>query len=315
MSLSGGCKGEGQERMKRQLRSISMVIAFLVGGIFHKEIAPLTWFLPIGIAFMLSITFVGIDTKRLRPSWMHLWLLLAIEVIGLGAWGLALACGRPILAESLYYCGAAPVAAASPIIVNLLRGDLEFSTTAMLLSQAVFAVLTPFILPFVVHEPTMGYVEFMGVVAGQIASVMVAPAVISIGLRWVYPPSKEWAPKLADVSLAAWCINLTIISASGTQRILEMGYSWQQMVPMALGALVICIIGFVGGYWLGYPKLKRECSQGLGQKNTVLTLYIAGQPYATPLAYIGPVFYVFFHNMANAVQLALAERERARQER
>ncbi len=298
--------------MKRQLRSIGMVVAFLVGGTFHEVLAPLTWILPVGIAFMLSITFIGIDTKRLRPRWMHLWLLLAIEAIGLGSWALACACGKPVLAESLYYCGAAPVAAAIPIIVNLLRGDLEFATTAMLLSQAVFAVLTPFILPFVVHESGMGYGEFMGVVAGQIASVMLAPAVIALVLRWLYPPCKGWAPKLADVSLGAWCINLTIISASGTQRILEMGYSWQQMVPMAAGALCICVFGFVAGYWLGYPKLKRECSQALGQKNTVLTLYIAGQPYATPLAYIGPVFYVFFHNMANAIQLALAERERQR---
>ena len=297
--------------MKRQLRSIGMVIAFLTGGIFHAELSQLTWVLPVGIGFMLSITFIGIDTKRLRPTWMHLWLLLAIEAIGLGSWGVARACGHPVLAESLYYCGGAPVAAAIPIIINLLRGDLEFATTAMLLSQAIFAVLTPFILPFVVNDPTMGYVEFMGVVAGQIASVMVAPGAIALTLRCIYPPCKEWAPKLADVSLAAWCINLTIISASGTQRILEMGYSWQQMVPMAAGALCICLFGFFAGYWLGYPKLKRECSQALGQKNTVLTLYIAGQPYATPLAYIGPVFYVFFHNMANAIQLALAERERA----
>ncbi len=298
--------------MKRQLRSIGMVIAFLVGGFFHEAIAPLTWFLPVGIAFMLSITFIGIDTRRLRPRLMHLWVLLAIEAIGLGSWGVATLLGYPVLAESLYYCGAAPVAAAIPIIVNLLRGDLEFATTAMLLSQAVFALLTPFILPFVVHEPGMGYVEFMGVVAGQIASVMLTPAIVAIVLRCIYPPCRQWAPRLADVSLAAWCINLTIISASGTQRILEMGYAWQQMVPMAVGALGICVFGFVAGYWLGYPRLKRECSQALGQKNTVLTLYIAGQPYATPLAYIGPVFYVFFHNMANALQLALAERERAR---
>ncbi len=300
--------------MKRQLRSIGMVIAFLVGGIFHESLAPLVWFLPIGIAFMLTITFIGIDTKRLRPRWMHLWLLLAIEVIGLGSWGIARACGYPVLAESLYYCGAAPVAAAIPIIINLLRGDMEFATTAMLLSQAVFALLTPFILPFVVHEPSMGYVEFVGVVAGQIASIMVAPAVIALVLRLVHPPCREWAPRLSDVSLGAWCTNLTIISASGTQRVLGMGYTWQEMVPLAVGALLICAFGFVAGYWLGYPRLKRECSQALGQKNTVLTLYIAGQPYATPLACIGPVFYVFFHNMANALQLYLAERERARRD-
>ncbi len=296
--------------MKQQLRSIGMVIAFVVGGIFHAEISPFIGWLPLGIAFMLSITFIGIDTKRLRPSWMHLWVLLAIEAIGLGAWGLARALGYPVLAEGLFYCGAAPVAAASPIIVGLLRGNLEFSTTAMLLSQAVFALITPVVLPFVVEAPGMGYVEFMGIVAGQLASVLAAPAIIAVLLRLVYPPCRAWAPRLADVSLLAWCTNLTIISASGVHRILGAGFEWADMLPLAIGALLICIIGFVGGYWLGYPALKRECSQALGQKNTVLTLYLAGQSYATPLAYIAPVFYVFFHNIANAIQLALAARER-----
>ena len=70
--------------------------------------------------------------------------------------------------------------------------------------------------------------------------------------------------------------------------------------------------GFVAGYWLGYPKLKRECSQALGQKNTILTLYIANQPFATPLASVAPACYVFFHNVANAIQMALAVREKNR---
>lgn len=298
--------------MLHQLRSFFMVLAFVVGGLFHEGICQFLWFLPLGITVMLSITFIGVDVAKLKPKWMHIVLLLAIQGIGVGGWLLARAMGYPVLAESVYYCGAAPVAAAIPVIVNLLKGDMEFTVTAMVLSHAVFAVLTPFILPLVVHAPDMGYVEFMGVVARQLSTVLAAPAALAIILRLSYPPCKAWGAKLKDVSLGFWITNLTIISASGTQRILQMDYSLHDMWPMALGALCVCIIGFVGGYWLGYPRLKRECSQALGQKNTVLTLYIAGQSYATPLAYIGPVFYVFFHNMANAIQLFLASRENSK---
>ncbi len=295
--------------MKQQLRSIAMVLSFLVGGIFHEEFSSLTFLLPPGIAFMLSITFIGIDVQRLRPERMHLRLLMAIQAVGLGFWAMASLLGQPVLAESLYYCGVAPIAAASPIIVGLLRGNVAFSTTAMLLSHALFALLTPFVLPLIAHAPDMGYAEFMAVVAGQIASVMAIPALIALLLRVAYPPCRAWAPKLADVSLGVWCVNLIIVSAMGVQRILAAGFSWADMLPLALGALLICTTGFIGGYWLGYPKLKRECSQGLGQKNTILTLYLAGQSYAPPLACIAPIFYVFFHNVANAVQLALAARE------
>ena len=295
--------------MKQHLRSICMVLAFLVGGLLHAELAPLAAFLPVGITLMLYITFIGLDTKQLKPTWMHLVLLLVLQLMGVGFWYIALVAGYPVLAESLYYCAAAPVASAAPVIVNLLRGNTAFITTAMVLSQAVFGIVTPFILPFVVDAPGLGYVDFLLVVLYQLMLALGAPALISFLLRVCYPPCKQWAPKLRDYSLAIWIVNLTIVSAAGTHRLLQMDYGVADIWPIALGAMTICAVGFIGGYWLGYPRLKRECSQALGQKNTILTLYIAGQPYATPLAYIGPAFYVFFHNIANAIQLSLALRE------
>ena len=296
--------------MKRHLRSVLLVLAFLVGGLFHETLSAWNAWLPVGIALMLSITFIGVDVSKLCPHRLHLVILLGIEVVGLGCFALARLAGYPVLAESLYYCGCAPVAAAAPVIVHLLRGKVEFITTAMLLSHAVFAVLTPFILPLVVHEPQLGYAEFMLLVAKQMASILAAPALISVALRVLYPPCKAWSAKLGDVSLGIWLFNLTIISAGGVHRLIQLDVSAWEMLPMGIGAVLICAFGFFVGYRLGYPDFKRECSQALGQKNTVLTLYIASQPYATPLAYLGPVCYVFCHNVANAVQLSLAERER-----
>jgi len=167
-------------------------------------------------------------------------------------------------------------------------------------------------LPCIVQSDSLSYTELMLMVARQIGLVLGIPAVLAITLRKLYPACRGWTPRLKDVSLGIWNFNLIIVSAIGTHRILQMDYTVWDMLPMALGAVVVCAVGFVAGYRLGYPELKRECSQALGQKNTILTLYIAGQSYATPLPYIGPVFYVFCHNMANAIQLSLAARENAR---
>lgn len=295
--------------MKQQLRSFLMVLSFLVGGFLHAEIHAFGWLLPIGITLMLSITFLGLDVSQLKPRLMHLWVLLALQVVWIVGWFAAHAAGYPVLAEAVYYCGAAPIASAAPIIVHLLRGNVGFITTAMVLSQAVFAVLTPFVLPFIVQSPELSYTELMLMVAQQICMVLGIPALVACVLRLAYPPCKQWAGRLKDVSLGIWNFNLIIVSAIGTHRILAMDYSLMDILPMALGASAVCAVGFFAGYRLGYPSLKRECSQALGQKNTILTLYIAGQSYATPLAYIGPVFYVFCHNMANAIQLSLAARE------
>ena len=298
--------------MKRHIRSISMIVAFLVGGLFHNSLAPLGAWLPASVALMLSITFIGIETSRLKPQRMHLWLLLGIQLIGIGFWGIARMLGYPVLAESLFFCGIAPVAIAAPVIVNLLKGNVEFTTTALVLSQIVFGLVTPLLMPLVVQVEGFCYTELAVEVAMQLGTVLGIPALVAIVLRWVYPPCKGWTAKLRDVSLAIWIINLTIIAGVGTQRVLEMNISWWNMLPLVLGSLVVCITGFVAGYRLGGRELKRECSQCLGQKNTILTLYIASQWYVHPLAYIGPAFYVFFHNIANALQIALANREKSR---
>ncbi len=295
---------------KGQIRSILMVLAFVIGGMFYDSLAELSWLQPVGIAMMLSVTFVGVDVKKLKPTWLHILIFLGIQVIGIGSWFAARAMGFPVTAEALYYCGAAPIAAASPIIVGLMDGDIEFTATAMLLSQVVFAVLTPFVLPFVVHDPGLTYTTLMLLVGEQLTYIMVVPAVLALILRLIYPPSKRWAPKLRDFSLGIWLWNLTLIAAIGTKRILLMHYTWHDIWPMAVAAAAICLFGFLAGYWLGYPRYKRECSQCLGQKNTILTLYIANQPFATPLASIAPVCYVFYHNIANAIQMALAVREK-----
>ena len=298
--------------MKRHIRSISMIVAFLVGGLFHRQLAPLGAWLPASVALMLSITFIGIETARLKPQRMHLWVLLGIQLIGLGFWGIARLMGYPVVAESLFFCGIAPVAIAAPVIVNLLKGNVEFTTTALVLSHLVFALLTPLLMPMVVQVEGFCYSELAIEVAMQLATVLGIPAAVAIVLRWLYPPCKAWTAKLRDVSLGIWIMNLTIIAGVGTQRVLEMDISWWHMLPLILGSLLVCVTGFVAGYRLGGRGLKRECSQCMGQKNTILTLYIASQWYVHPLAYIGPAFYVFFHNIANALQIALANRERSK---
>lgn len=289
-----------------------MIVAFLVGGLFHKYLAPLGAYLPASVALMLSITFIGIETSRLKPRKMHLWVLLGIQLIGMGFWGAARLLGYPVLAESLFFCGIAPVAIAAPVIVNLLKGNVEFTTTALVLSQIVFGLVTPLLMPFVVQVEGFCYTELAAEVAVQLGTVLGIPSLVAIIMRLVYPPCKSWTAKLRDVSLGIWIINLTIIAGVGTQRVLEMEVGWLDMLPLVAGSLVVCVTGFVAGYRLGGRELKRECSQCMGQKNTILTLYIASQWYVHPLAYIGPAFYVFFHNIANALQIALANREKSR---
>ncbi len=296
--------------MFRQIRSILMVLAFLVGGSFHQEFCFFRPYLPYGIGLMLCITFLGLDVGQLKPQRMHIWIVLLIQLIGLAFWGIATLLGEPALAEGLFYCGCAPIAAACPVIIHLIRGNVAFCATAMALSHGAFALLMPFIVPLIIHSSELSYAKLMMLVGQELSQIIVAPALLAFLLRALYPGSKAWSAKLRDASLGLWVFNLTVISAVGVGRLLEMHLSWRHILPLGIGAAIVCATGFFLGYRLGGSALKRECSQCLGQKNTLLSLYIAGMGYGSPLAYVAPVFYVFLHNIANAVQVFLAERER-----
>lgn len=298
--------------MKQRLRSICMVLAFIIGGLFHSELHFLAPCLPYSIAVMLTITFMGVKPSRMRFCRKQAEVLLLLPLMAVAVWFAVNRAGYPLLAESLFFCAGAPIAAASPIIVNLLKGNVEFATVLMVASHAVFAVLMPLMLPIVVDNAEVGYAELAGVVALQIVTVLGPPTLIALVMRRVYPACRTWVPKLRDVSLGIWVFNLVVVTAIGMERLTQGHIDVMVLLPILVGAAILCVCSFVLGYRLGAPDLKRECSQSLGQKNTILSLYIATQGYASPMAYLGPVMYIFCHNIANAVQISLAQREEKR---
>jgi len=295
--------------MKRHFRSIALIFAFIIGSCFHQELANLRALMPLSIGLMLFITFLGIDARKLEPRREHLKLLGIMPIITLICWGIPSYFGYPILAESLFFCAAAPIATASPIITKLLGARVEFITTAMLLSHLIFIIVTPLILPLILNGEYMNYGTLSLFIFEQISYILLIPALLAFLVRKFYPASFLWSKKTTDLSLTIWLFNLCIISAVGTTNIIAISLSLWELLPLILASLFLCIFNFTFGYFIGKPHYALEFSQGLGQKNTILTLFIASQPFAHPLAYIAPLFYVLFHNVANAIQLSRVKRK------
>lgn len=72
---------------------------------------------------------------------------------------------------------------------------------------------------------------------------------------------------------------------------------------MALLALAVCCAQFLAGRRIGRRyRNKIAGAQGLGQKNTILAIWMA-QTYLTPIASVGPAAYVIWQNLINSYQL------------
>ncbi len=292
--------------MKSQFRSLALIFSFVIGGCFYEQLAPLRWVIPYSIGMMLFLTFIGVEKEKLKPHPLHIKLLAGIQISGFVFWLIPSLLGYPILAESMFYCAAAPIAAAAPTIISILKGKIEFMTTALLLSQFIFALLMPLVLPFIVPGSTASYWDISSAVFIQLFQVIICPAILAWIVRCIYPKSVTWRAKTSNIALGLWVFNLSVITGFSLTNIIAMQYTLMDMLPFVFAAAIICTVGFTVGYQLGKPDYTVEFSQGLGQKNTLLTLLIASQSYSTPIACIGPTFYIIFHNIANALQVAIA---------
>jgi BASS family bile acid:Na+ symporter len=82
----------------------------------------------------------------------------------------------------------------------------------------------------------------------------------------------------------------------------EMSFSDPIIYQIAIVSLVLCILYFTIGKFIAPKNLKLEGSQSLGQKNNGFTVWVA-LTFISPLAVLGPVFYILFQNFYISWQL------------
>ena len=202
-----------------------------------------------------------------------------------------------------------PTATAAPVVMGLLGGSVEFMLTALLLINGIICTLLPFILPAVVGR---GGFEIYLNVAQNISLVMLLPLALALAARRFYPRAIAWPRKLKDVTFGIWVVILVLIAANASYDISSReGISERVLEQIGVIALLVCGVNFGLGYLLGGHTRAAECIHALGQKNTTLSIYLA-LTYASPIAALGPTFYVLWHNLWNAWQLYRASERKRR---
>ena len=76
----------------------------------------------------------------------------------------------------------------------------------------------------------------------------------------------------------------------------------QRIFLIAVSSLMLCLLNFGSGKWIGGKLFALEASQSLGQKNTMFTVRLAFS-FLNPLVALGPMFYLLYHNLYNSYQL------------
>lgn len=288
--------------LSHTFRTLSMPLGMVVGALLCREMewaeeVTHGWLTPMFIASMLFVTFCRVDARKIRFSWMHLW-LLSFQVVVSFAVYYALSWADVVVAQGAMICVLAPVAMGAVVIGGMLGANLESMAAYSLLCNMFIA----FFAPYMLHAYGNGECTMLQILQ-RVAPMLIAPFIAGQMCRWLTPKFSGWVARHSQISFYIWLMSLVVIIGRTTCFLLDNGENRLVQIALAVVALVICLTQFTFGRFLGRRYGDAAAGgQSLGQKNTVLAVWMS-QSFLDPVSCVAPTAYIVWQNIVNSYQL------------
>lgn len=262
---------------------------------------------PFLIFTQLLLTFCRVSWRELMPSPWHGWLLL-FQVVSsslLAALLLALPLSMQYkeVFEGAMVCLICPTATAAAVITGKLGGSASSLTTYTLLSNLLTAIAVPLIFPLVEPHANLDFLSAFLLILSKVFPLLLFPFILAYLLRLLLPPVHRFLMSLRDLAFYLWAVALAIVTGQTVRSLMNSDAEVYVEIWLALAGLITCVIQFYLGRRIGGKYNDRiSAGQALGQKNTVLAIWMA-YTYLNPLASVAPGSYVLWQNIFNSWQL------------
>ena len=179
----------------------------------------------------------------------------------------------------------------------------------------VVALISPVVFSFVGSQVSLPLLDSLLRIGRQMIPLLILPFVAALALQRFWPRAHRALRQRQSISFYLWAVSLTIVMGNTTSFLIRQDSSrYGDELLLAGASLVACVCQFVIGRRIGRKyDLKISGAQGLGQKNTVLAIWMA-QTYLLPIASVGPAAYVVWQNVINSWQLWKKRRSEAEQQ-
>ena len=278
-------------------------IAMLLGVVLHEWIGYVAFMSKYLIFLMLLITFTRVSPRHFRPDRSMLWLLV-IQILGSVCVYFALSWWSEDVAQSAFICVFCPTATAAPVITGMLGGSVEKVATYSLLSNLLVAFTAPFLLAYINEDAGIGFMSAMANISINVLPLILGPLALAFLLKATVPAAHRVISTHQSLSFYIWAISLIIVVGNAVSFVMkEPTEMIPEMIIMGVLSFVLCIAQFYVGRRIGSKYGDRIASaQSLGQKNTVLAIWLA-LTYLNPVAAVGPACYIAWHNLVNSYQI------------
>lgn len=296
--------------LRRNYRPIVMILTMCFGVLLHRPLTLLDsaanhQLAPAFIFAMLYVTFCRVKVSELRFSMMHVWLLLFQVAASIAVYHLLLPVDG-IIAQGAFICFLTPIAMGAVVIGGLLGANIASLATFTLFSNCVIALIAPYLLA----EYGNGLCTFPQIMA-RVAPLLILPFLLAQISRALVRPFSDWVSNHSFISFYLWLVSLFVTLGRTTSYILNYDgeASTLEQISLAGVALLACVIQFALGRVIGHRYGDAVVGgQGLGQKNTVLAVWLA-HSFLTPISSVAPTTYIIWQNIANSLQLYIHDRK------
>ncbi|WP_288275833.1 transporter [uncultured Prevotella sp.] len=285
--------------------------------------------LPLFMFLILFVTFCKVDFHKMRPVWWHLWVsifnLLFIGIVMALILSLPRAVANScvplvasdlrssaslftfhstlILLEALLMCIISPCATAAAVVTQKLGGSLEQTTTYTFLSNFITVLMVPICFPMIEKGADISFMSAFLKILYQVVVLLVVPMLLAYIVKHTMHRFHQKIISIKDLSFYLWGCSLMIVTGTTVKNILHAEASVVFLGMIALLGLVLCIIQFAVGRFIGhFFGRAQEAGQALGQKNTAFAIWL-GITYLNPLSSVGPGCYILWQNIINSFEI------------
>lgn len=300
--------------MTQRVRTFTLPIAMIAGAFAHDIAGYLVFLTPYLIFAMLLVTYCKLSLHSLHISPMYFWLVLLQTGVCWLFYAL-LALWDPAVAEGAFICIFCPTATSAPVVAAMLGGNLSVLVSYSLLSNMAVAILSPIYFSFIGAHTDMGFAQSCLTICQQVLPLLLLPLLTAVLLQRFLPRVHEAIRSKQSIAFYLWAVSLFIVVGKSVNFVLQQPASYiPEEIAMAAIALLCCVMQFYAGRKIGsvYGD-KVSGAQGLGQKNTVLAIWMT-LTYLHPIASVAPASYVVWQNIINSTQIALKDKKNKKQQ-
>lgn len=295
--------------LRQKIKPWMLPIAMLVGIVFHEYIHYIAFLSKYLIFVMLLITYCRVKMSDFHTG-PYIWWLLAVQLGGAVAVYLVLEPFSPELAQGAFICIFCPTATAAPVITGMLGGSVSRVATYSLFSHVSVALLAPMLLSFMSPETHISFGESVVVIARSVLPLILGPLALAFLFQRYAPRIHAGIAGHQGLSFYIWAVALIIVVGNSVSFLMKQPVDkLPEILMLASVSLLVCLGLFGVGRRIGARfGDKISAAQSLGQKNTVLAIWLA-LTYLNPIVSAAPAAYVAWHNTINSWQIYLHERK------